>query len=63
MFTVSLKDGILSENLKRSGYTMKRKTSAPVTDNCTYCSGKGYFQLLLGGSETCPCCSGTGKKN
>ncbi|MET3699468.1 YuiA family protein [Bacillus oleivorans] len=29
---------------------------------CDYCSGKGYFQLLLGGSETCPCCSGTGKK-
>ncbi|MEK5390346.1 MULTISPECIES: YuiA family protein [Heyndrickxia] len=42
---------------------MKRKTSAPDTNNCTYCSGKGYFQLLLGGSETCPCCSGTGKKN
>lgn len=20
---------------------------------CMYCSGKGYFQLLLGGSETC----------
>ncbi|MBP2240459.1 RecJ-like exonuclease [Cytobacillus eiseniae] len=31
-------------------------------NGCTYCSGKGYFQLLLGGSETCSCCSGTGKK-
>ncbi|WP_425454713.1 YuiA family protein [Falsibacillus pallidus] len=30
---------------------------------CDYCSGKGYFQLVLGGSETCPCCGGTGKKN
>ncbi|MDX8290217.1 MULTISPECIES: YuiA family protein [Metabacillus] len=30
---------------------------------CPYCSGKGYFQLLLGGSETCDCCNGTGKKS
>lgn len=29
---------------------------------CDYCSGKGYFQLVLGGSETCNCCGGTGKK-
>jgi DnaJ-class molecular chaperone len=29
---------------------------------CVYCSGKGYFQLLLGGSETCTCCGGSGKK-
>lgn len=29
---------------------------------CEYCAGRGYFQLLLGGSETCSCCSGTGKK-
>lgn len=28
---------------------------------CPYCSGKGYFQLLLGGSETCTCCEGSGK--
>ncbi|WP_176222164.1 YuiA family protein [Tuberibacillus sp. Marseille-P3662] len=28
---------------------------------CPYCEGKGYFQLLLGGSETCDNCSGTGK--
>lgn len=32
------------------------------TKECVYCSGKGYFQLLLGGSETCTCCGGTGKK-
>ncbi|WP_190284699.1 YuiA family protein [Bacillus sp. S3] len=30
--------------------------------NCDYCSGNGYFQLVLGGSETCSCCCGTGKK-
>ena len=29
---------------------------------CEYCSGYGYFQLLLGGSETCKCCGGTGKQ-
>jgi hypothetical protein len=32
------------------------------TTNCDYCSGTGYFQLVLGGSETCSCCGGTGKK-
>ncbi|WP_172971088.1 YuiA family protein [Bacillus sp. THAF10] len=30
--------------------------------DCPYCSGKGYFQLLLGGSETCSCCGGSGRK-
>jgi hypothetical protein len=30
--------------------------------SCDFCSGVGYFQLLLGGSETCTCCGGTGKK-
>ncbi|WML47084.1 YuiA family protein [Neobacillus sp. PS3-34] len=29
---------------------------------CDYCSGNGYFQLLLGGSETCTCCGGSGKR-
>ncbi|WP_188495556.1 YuiA family protein [Pullulanibacillus pueri] len=28
---------------------------------CPYCHGRGYFQLLLGGSETCENCAGTGK--
>ncbi|WP_421617500.1 YuiA family protein [Brevibacillus sp. TJ4] len=27
---------------------------------CTYCQGEGYFQLLLGGTESCPGCAGTG---
>ncbi|NJP38267.1 YuiA family protein [Alkalicoccus luteus] len=28
---------------------------------CPYCSGKGYYQLLLGGTETCPACGGSGR--
>ncbi len=36
-------------------------TVAVKKDTCEYCSGSGYFQLLLGGTETCPCCHGTGK--
>lgn len=32
------------------------------TNQCPYCKGNGYFQLRLGGSETCTYCSGTGKK-
>ncbi|WP_391116633.1 MULTISPECIES: YuiA family protein [unclassified Psychrobacillus] len=31
-------------------------------NHCPYCKGKGYFQLRLGGSETCSCCNGSGKK-
>ncbi|WP_165886938.1 YuiA family protein [Scopulibacillus darangshiensis] len=32
-------------------------------NQCPYCKGIGYFQLLLGGSETCDHCSGTGKSS
>ncbi|WP_188695737.1 YuiA family protein [Pullulanibacillus camelliae] len=32
-----------------------------VKQPCPYCDGRGYFQLLLGGSETCEHCLGTGK--
>lgn len=39
---------------------MKAKTIDPA--QCDYCEGAGYFQLLLGGSETCSSCEGTGKK-
>ncbi|MGM0845863.1 MAG: YuiA family protein [Bacillota bacterium] len=38
-----------------------RTSIETASKNCDYCSGKGYFQLVLGGSETCPCCSGSGK--
>ncbi|WP_019413087.1 YuiA family protein [Paenisporosarcina sp. TG20] len=31
-------------------------------NQCPYCKGNGYFQLRLGGSETCACCDGSGKK-
>ena len=29
---------------------------------CNYCAGNGYIQLLLEGSETCPNCEGSGKR-
>ncbi|GIO05494.1 YuiA family protein [Brevibacillus reuszeri] len=29
-------------------------------EQCPYCDGQGYFQLLLGGSENCPNCEGAG---
>lgn len=32
------------------------------TKECPYCTGEGYVQLLLGGSETCPSCDGSGKR-
>ncbi|MFC7439717.1 YuiA family protein [Laceyella putida] len=32
------------------------------TDVCTYCEGDGYVTLLLGGSETCYACKGSGHK-
>ncbi|WP_172797570.1 YuiA family protein [Bacillus sp. FJAT-27445] len=38
------------------------KTTKADAKKCMYCEGNGYFQLLLGGSETCTCCSGSGKK-
>lgn len=37
-------------------------TTTVDTKQCEYCSGNGYFQLLLGGSETCKSCGGTGEK-
>ncbi|WP_243387717.1 YuiA family protein [Bacillus kexueae] len=41
---------------------MKKMTEMAKTQ-CPYCNGKGYFQLVLGGSETCENCQGTGKKS
>ncbi|CAM5783091.1 MULTISPECIES: YuiA family protein [Brevibacillus] len=29
-------------------------------EQCPYCNGQGYFQLLLGGTENCPGCEGSG---
>lgn len=28
---------------------------------CEYCDGQGYVHLLLGGSESCYACQGSGK--
>ncbi len=29
--------------------------------SCSLCDGKGYHDIVTGGSETCPACKGTGK--
>ncbi|WP_162232212.1 YuiA family protein [Halalkalibacter wakoensis] len=39
---------------------MRQKYIETVTHQCSYCKGAGYFQLLLGGSETCNQCNGEG---
>ncbi|WP_170109609.1 YuiA family protein [Melghirimyces profundicolus] len=41
---------------------MKNHTLKSTDERCTYCGGDGYVQLLLGGSETCGCCKGSGKR-
>ncbi|GGB46532.1 YuiA family protein [Fictibacillus barbaricus] len=41
---------------------MRKHAIQTKQDQCSYCEGKGYFQLLLGGSETCVECCGSGKK-
>ncbi|WP_157888106.1 YuiA family protein [Bacillus marinisedimentorum] len=38
------------------------RTNKKERKDCPYCSGQGYFQLLLGGSETCDHCHGSGEK-
>ncbi|WP_176717317.1 YuiA family protein [Vulcanibacillus modesticaldus] len=30
---------------------------------CTMCDGQGYHDVIVGGSETCPACEGTGTVN
>ncbi|MGC4377818.1 YuiA family protein [Fictibacillus sp. Mic-4] len=40
---------------------MKQSATKQAQEKCPYCGGKGYFQLLLGGSETCAECGGSGK--
>lgn len=32
-------------------------------NSCMYCNGNGYILVLLGGSETCYACKGSGKKD
>lgn len=39
-----------------------RKTKLKMIELCKYCNGDGYVMLLLGGSETCYACKGSGKK-
>ena len=34
---------------------------AKHSDNhCIYCEGQGFYDVIVGGSETCPACEGTG---
>ena len=40
---------------------MKKINKENSIKACPYCKGEGYFQLRLGGSETCGCCNGSGK--
>ncbi|MED0653906.1 YuiA family protein [Anoxybacillus geothermalis] len=37
-------------------------TKTLTMNDCPYCEGHGYVQLLLGGSETCYGCQGTGSE-
>ncbi|WP_169577106.1 YuiA family protein [Salsuginibacillus kocurii] len=41
----------MAPNLKRT----------PQEKKCPYCKGQGYFNLRLGGTETCPNCDGEGE--
>ena len=43
------------------GVYMIRVSKKSNSVHCPYCKGEGYFQLRLGGSETCNCCKGSGK--
>jgi DnaJ-class molecular chaperone len=40
-----------------------KTTAVETKKKCPYCLGIGYFQLILGGSETCTSCEGTGRKS
>jgi DnaJ-class molecular chaperone len=40
---------------------MEKKYGNYKGEKCQYCQGEGYFQLLLGGSETCDHCAGSGE--
>lgn len=53
---------IFTSILLKRGDVKVANLSKETIYECDYCSGEGYFQLLLGGSETCPCCKGSGKK-
>lgn len=49
---------ITSSHMDGKGESSMRQTE----ETCPYCEGEGYFQLLLGGTESCPGCAGTGKR-
>jgi DnaJ-class molecular chaperone len=47
--------------MKETTTTYDMKETTYENNPCPYCSGNGYIQLLLGGSETCAGCKGSGK--
>jgi RecJ-like exonuclease len=48
------------QKIKKNNEGMDEKMTQTNQTVCPYCSGNGYVQLVLGGSETCYCCSGKG---
>ncbi|MGE5701685.1 MAG: YuiA family protein [Clostridia bacterium] len=32
-----------------------------VQQACLYCDGQGYFHVVVGGTESCPQCEGSGQ--
>jgi DnaJ-class molecular chaperone len=66
LFNVLKKDQnklLLSEKLEERVSPNMKKVDNKKPTQCPYCNGKGYFQLLLGGSETCQSCEGSGEAN
>ncbi|EIM10672.1 hypothetical protein UY9_11007 [Bacillus atrophaeus C89] len=49
------------QKIKKKEESFMNAVTQSASKTCSLCSGKGYIQLLLGGSETCPSCGGTGK--
>jgi hypothetical protein len=62
-FSFGLEYYIISETDTTGGDSMKKVLPELSENTCHYCSGKGYLELLLGGSEECYACHGTGKED
>jgi DnaJ-class molecular chaperone len=51
-----------SSRIFEGGDRMKTQTLRSADQKCLYCGGTGYYQLVLGGTDTCAHCNGTGKQ-
>ncbi|WP_177169770.1 YuiA family protein [Salisediminibacterium halotolerans] len=47
-------------NIVREGKAVPLPKQKVKQGECPYCKGKGYHQPLLGGTETCYQCAGSG---